>query len=272
MTNGGLDRLRSWGPYLAIALGTALTCFVNAFSTSHDLSRLGRAVPLWQPLLWEISSGVLVVALAPLVHRLVLVSLNWPCWPWLLGPFHAAAILAFSAVHVCGMVLLRKLGYWAAGAGSYGFGFSGANLFYELRKDILVYLLLAALFWLSELWRGRPQPQAPAVAAAAPARFWLRDGTVDLRLEPAEIIAVVSAGNYVEYCLASGKRHLIRATLQGEDERLRPLGFSRIHRTKLVNTARIRRIAGKPSGDFDVEMDTGESFSGSRRYRDGLKA
>ncbi|WP_377007202.1 LytTR family DNA-binding domain-containing protein [Bosea vestrisii] len=272
VTNGGSGRLRGWPPYLAIALGTALTCLVNAFSTSHDLTRLGRAVPLWQPLLWEISSGVLVVALAPLVHRLVLVSLNWPRRRWLLGPLHAAAILAFSAVHVSGMVLLRKLGYWAAGAGSYGFGFSGANLFYELRKDILVYLLLAALFWLSELWRRRPQPQAPAVAAAAPAGFWLRDGTVDLRLEPAEIIAVVSAGNYVEYCLANGKRHLIRATLQGEDERLRPLGFSRIHRTRLVNTARIRRIAGKPSGDFDVEMDTGESFSGSRRYRDGLTA
>ncbi|MBA4220047.1 MAG: DNA-binding protein [Methylobacterium sp.] len=272
VTNGGSGRLRGWPPYLAIALGTALTCLVNAFSTSHDLSRLGRAVPLWQPLLWEISSGVLVVALAPLVHRLVLVSLNWPRRPWLLGPLHAAAILAFSAVHVCGMVLLRKLGYWAAGAGSYGFGFSGGNLFYELRKDILVYLLLAALFWLSELWRRRPQPQAPAVAAAAPAGFWLRDGTVDLRLEPAEIVAVVSAGNYVEYCLASGKRHLIRATLQAEEERLRPLGFSRIHRTRLVNAARIRRIAGKPSGDFDVEMDTGESFSGSRRYRDGLTA
>lgn len=272
VTTGGAGRLPGWLPYLAIALGTTLTCLVNAFSTSHDLARLGRAVPLWQPLLWEASSGVVILALAPLVRRLVLISLEQASRPWLLVALHVGAVLAFSAMHVGGMVLLRKLGYWVAGSGGYSFGFSSGNLFYELRKDVLVYLLLAAVFWLCELWRRRPQSQTTAVATAAPSGLWLRDGTINLRLEPGEIVAVVSAGNYVEYCLASGKRHLIRATLQAEEERLRPLGFSRIHRSRLVNAAHIRRIAGKSSGDFDVEMDTGESFAGSRRYRDGLVA
>ncbi len=272
VTSGGAGRLPGWLPYLAIVLGTALTCLVNAFSTLHDLARLGRAVPLWQPLLWEASSGVVILALVPLVRRLVLVSLTRTSRPWLLAALHAGAILAFSALHIGGMILLRKLGYWVAGAGDYSFGFSSGNLFYELRKDVLVYLLLATVFWLFELWRRRPQPQAAAVMATPPSGFWLRDGAINLRLEPADIVAVVSAGNYVEYCLASGKRHLIRTTLQAEEERLRPLGFSRIHRTRLVNSARVRRIAGKPSGDFDVEMDTGESFAGSRRYREGLVA
>lgn len=272
VTDGGAGRLPGWLPYLAIAFGTASTCLVNAFSTLHDLARLGRAVPLWQPLLWEGSSGIVILALAPPVRRLVLISLEHTSRLWLLAAVHAGAILAFSALHVGGMVLLRKLGYWVAGAGEYSFGFSSGNLFYELRKDALVYLLLAAVFWLFELWRRRPQPRAPAVAAAAPSGFWLRDGTINLRLEPAEIVAVVSAGNYVEYCLASGKRHLIRTTLQAEEERLRPLGFARVHRTRLVNQGRIQRIASRPSGDFDVEMDTGESFAGSRRYRDGVAA
>jgi hypothetical protein len=279
VTNGGehalrrsAGRLPTWLPYLAIALGTTLTCLVNAFSTLHDLARLGRTVPLWQPLLWEASSGVVILALAPLVRRLVLASLAWTSRPWLLAALHGGAILAFSALHVAGMILLRKLGYWVAGAGDYSFGFSSGNLFYELRKDVLVYLLLAILFWLVELWRRRPPPQAAAVVPPSSSGFWLRDGTVNLRLEPAEIVAVVSAGNYVEYCLASGKRHLIRATLHAEEERLRSLGFARIHRTRLVNQVRIRRIAGRPSGDFEVEMDTGESFAGSRRYREGLAA
>jgi hypothetical protein len=272
VTNGGAGRLPDWLPYLAIALGTASTCLVNAYSTLHDLARGGRAVPLWQPLLWEASSGVVILALAPLVRRLVLISLEQASRPWLLAVLHAGAIIAFSTLHVAGMVLLRKLGYWAAGAGDYSFGFSSGNLFYELRKDVLVYLLLATLFWLFEFWRRRPQPQATVSTAVAPSGFWLRDGTVNLRLEPTEIVAVVSAGNYVEYCLAGGKRHLIRTTLQAEEERLRPLGFARIHRTRLVNQRRIRRIAGKPSGDFDVETDTGESFAGSRRYREGLAA
>ncbi|CAN7660284.1 LytTR family transcriptional regulator [Bosea sp. LjRoot90] len=280
VTNGGesapgcgAGSLPDWLPYLAIALGTAATCAVNAFSTSHDLARYGRAVPFWQPFLWEASSGVVILALAPLVRRLVLVSLAKPPGPAALIALHAVAALAFSALHVAGMILLRKLGYWIAGAGGYSFGLSPGNLLYELRKDVLVYLLLAGLFWLAELWARRPMPHriAPDTTPVA-SGFWLRDGTINLRLEPAEVVAVVSAGNYVEYCLGGGKRHLIRATLQAEEERLRPLGFARIHRTRLVNAARIRRIAGRPSGDFDVEMDTGESFIGSRRYREGLAA
>ncbi|RXT19246.1 MULTISPECIES: LytTR family DNA-binding domain-containing protein [unclassified Bosea (in: a-proteobacteria)] len=280
VTNGGdasprrgAGRLPDWLPYLAIALGTAATCLVNAFSTLHDLARFGRAVPLWQPLLWEASSGVVILALAPLVRRLVLASLAKPPGQAALIALHAVAVLVFSTLHVAGMVLLRKLGYWAASSGDYSFGVSPENLLYELRKDVLVYLLLAGLFWLAELWARRPMPHRIAADATPVASgFWLRDGTINLRLEPAEIVAVVSAGNYVEYCLDSGKRHLIRATLQAEEERLRPLGFARIHRTRLVNAARVRRIAGRPSGDFDVEMDTGENFAGSRRYREGLPA
>ncbi|RXT53481.1 hypothetical protein B6S44_16215 [Bosea sp. Tri-44] len=263
--------LPAWTLYLLIAAGTAATCAVNAFSTLHDFARYGRAVPFWQPVLWEASSGIVILALAPLVRRLVLVSLAKPPGPAALIALHAAAVLAFSALHVTGMILLRKLGYWAAGAGDYSFGLSPGNLLYELRKDVLVYLLLAGLFWLAELWARRPMPHRIAADATPVASgFWLRDGTINLRLDPAEIVAVISAGNYVEYCLDSGKRHLIRATLQAEEERLRTLGFARIHRTRLVNAARIRRIASRPSGDFDVEMDTGESLVGSRRYRDGL--
>ena len=83
VTTGDVGRLPIWLPYLAIALGTALTCLVNAFSTLHDLARLGRTVPLWQPLLWEASSGVVILALAPLLRRLVLASLAWMGRPWL---------------------------------------------------------------------------------------------------------------------------------------------------------------------------------------------
>lgn len=260
----------AWLPYLAIAVGVAATCAVNAFSTLHDLARYGRVVPFWQPFLWEASSGVVILALTPLVRRLVLVSLSRTSGPARLAALHGAAVIGFSALHVAGMVVLRKLGYWAAGAGGYSFGLSSANLLYELRKDVLVYLLLAALFWLAELWRRRQLPQPAAAGTPAPSGFWLRDGSVNLRLEPAEIVAVVSAGNYVEYCLASGKRHLIRATLQAEEERLAPLGFARIHRARLVNAGRIRRLTVRPSGDFEVEMDTGAVFAGSRRYRAGL--
>lgn len=255
--------------YGLIALGTALTCLVNAFSTAHDLARLGRPAPFWQPFLWEATSGIVVVALAPLVRWFFRQGQRMQDRPVLLFAVHLGGALAFSLVHVGGMVLLRKAGYAAFSSEPYSFGPALAGFLYELRKDVLVYALIASAFWIAgRLGGGQPAPAPPpADPAPVPEAIWLRDGTVSVRVAPGDIVWVASAGNYVEFCLVSGAKHLIRSTLQAEEERLRPLGFVRIHRMRLTNSRRLRRIETRASGDFDVEMDTGERLGGSRRYR-----
>jgi DNA-binding LytR/AlgR family response regulator len=65
----------------------------------------------------------------------------------------------------------------------------------------------------------------------------------------------------------SGQRHLIRTTLRDEEMRLSPLGIARVHRSRLVNMRRIVAIAWRPSGDFDLRLDTAATVVGSRRYR-----
>lgn len=255
--------------YGLIALGTALTCLVNAFSTAHDLARLGRPAPFWQPLLWEATSGIVVVGLAPLV-----------CWFFLQGQrmrdrhalpvmVHLGGAFVFSLLHVGGMVVLRKAGYAAFSSESYSFGPALSGFLYELRKDVLVYALIVSVFWMAGRFGGG-QPASPPPSgqpAIPPEAIWLRDGTVSVRVAHGDIVWGASAGNYVEFGLASGEKHLIRTTLQAEEERLRPLGFVRIHRMRLVNSQRLRRIEARASGDFEVEMDTGERLGGSRRYR-----
>lgn len=265
----------AWVAYAMVAAGTVATCLVNAFSASHDLGRVGRTVPFWQPLSWELSSGVLIIALAPLIRHAVVFSTKEPIRPAVVVPLHLGLALVFSALHVLGMVALRKLAYALAGSGPYVFDFSAANLLYELRKDVLVYLLIASVFWLMQ--RLSDKAVAAAAKVAAPVTLapevddvWLRDGAVSIRLDPREVVWVASAGNYVEYCLASGQRHLIRATLRTEEERLARFGIVRVHRTKLVNTNRIKRLSVRPSGDFEVEMGSGEVVAGSRRYRSSI--
>ena len=279
MTSGGdsvTDGSREQPPglplrlvYGLIALGTALTCLVNAFSTAHDLARLGRPAPFWQPFLWEATSGIVVVALAPLVRWFFRQGQRMQDRPVLLVAVHLGGALAFSLVHVGGMVLLRKAGYAAFSSEPYAFGPALAGFLYELRKDVLVYALIVSVFWMAgRLGGGQPAPApAPAEPAPVPEAIWLRDGTVSVRVAPGDIVWVASAGNYVEFCLVSGAKHLIRSTLQAEEERLRPFGFVRIHRMRLANSRRLRRIETRASGDFDVEMDTGERLGGSRRYR-----
>jgi DNA-binding LytR/AlgR family response regulator len=67
--------------------------------------------------------------------------------------------------------------------------------------------------------------------------------------------------------LTSGRRHLIRATLRAEEARLSSFGVARVHRTRLVNVKRMVAVKWRPSGDFEVRLDTGEVLAGSRRFK-----
>jgi DNA-binding LytR/AlgR family response regulator len=44
----------------------------------------------------------------------------------------------------------------------------------------------------------------------------------------------------------------------------------RVHRTRLVNLSRVTGFKGGPNGDFELTLDTGQSISGSRRYRQAV--
>jgi DNA-binding LytR/AlgR family response regulator len=96
---------------------------------------------------------------------------------------------------------------------------------------------------------------------------WLRDGSTRIRIEPREILWISSAGNYVEYSLADGVNHLVRGTLAAEEARLTPFNIVRVHRTRLVNLTRVRGLKTGANGDFELTLDTGQTISGSRRYR-----
>jgi LytTr DNA-binding domain len=263
--------IKTWMVYAAVAVGVVATCAVNAASIPIDLARHGVPIPYWQPLVWELSSGIVILALVPAIHYAVRHSLQWAVPPIALLPIHGAFALAFSTVHVLAMVGLRKLAYALIGGGAYLFDFSASNLLYEARKDLVAYFLIASVFWLAERqWAVAGANAGRAALAAAPqppGELWLRDGTTSVRIDPREVAWVSSAGNYVEYCLASGKRHLIRATLAGEEERLVPFGLVRVHRTRLVNARRVKRVTTLASAGFEVELDTGEIVVGSRRYR-----
>ncbi|MBN8941009.1 MAG: LytTR family transcriptional regulator [Rhizobiales bacterium] len=280
-------RLVRWKILAVLAAVLLAVAVVNAVTTVDDAARFaGRALSLPRILLWELSSVVVIFALVPLIR--------WGALHVRGGSGTAVArallinigtILVFTALHIAGMVVLRKIAHGIAGYGPYIFDLSLANLIYELRKDALTYLLIGATFWLNESWSHRrpqadgaaagagPVPASQAAAAeaslpqpAVPQAFWLRDGTTSIRIDPAAIVWVQSAGNYVEYLLTGGRRHLVRGTLRAEEERLRPHGIVRVHRTRLVNPTRITRIDMRPSGDAELRLETGETIAGSRRY------
>jgi LytTr DNA-binding domain-containing protein len=264
---GGSD----WVVYAAVAAVALAIGFVNALSIADDIARRGGVYDVRTPLLWEMTSIAVILVLAPVLLAAVRRIRGTSRWPVRIA-LAIAVIVAFSAVHITGMVGLRKLVLWLLG-GAYDFRFSPATVLYEFRKDIVTCLLIGGGMWLIDSRREAQQARssvAPAIAGLAPAlphMVWLRDGTTRIRIEPREIVWISSAGNYVEYSLADGTNHLVRGTLAAAESQLARFNLARIHRTRLANLDRVTGMEMKPSGDFELTFDTGQSVQGSRRYR-----
>ena len=103
-----------------------------------------------------------------------------------------------------------------------------------------------------------------------PVSFDIRDGARIIRTPLSEIVAVSSAGNYVEFWLADGRRPLMRATLAAVEVELERFGFVRAHRSWLVNSGRVTGLRPEGSGDWTVELGAVEAPL-SRRYPQALE-
>lgn len=252
---------------VALAIG-----IVNAFSGAQDAAWRGDSYDIGRRLFWEMSSIAVILLLLPI---LVLAVRRMRRTPGLLARAGIGAIilLGFSVLHITGMVWVRKLALWLAGS-TYDFRFSLTTVLYEFRKDAVAVVLIASTIWLLE---SRRELKTAAVAPSAPPRqpsppdlIWLRDGTSRIRVVPRDILWVASAGNYIEYCLADGTRHLIRGTLAAAESELARFSIVRVHRTKLANLDRVCGVDLKASGDFELAFDSGQTLGGSRRYRSAV--
>jgi hypothetical protein len=256
--------------YIAIGVISLGIGLVNALSRAQDALWRGAPYDLGTQLLWEMTSILVILLLVPLLLAGTRRMRRSPSLFGQVGIAFATAAI-FSILHIAGMVVLRKLLLGLAGGG-YDFHFSLATVLYEARKDIVTVLLIGSSIWLFDRSRGpAPSELAPPpngdTASAIPQGFWLRDGASRVRVMPADIVWVGSAGNYIEYGMADGTKHLIRGTLASAENQLAGFNIVRVHRTRLANRDRITALTARPSGDFDLTFDTGETLQGSRRYR-----
>jgi hypothetical protein len=184
---------------------------------------------------------------------------------WRMLAVQALGLLAFATAHIVSFYLLRALVFGWLGL---PFDFDLAERFvYELRKDAIGYFIGVGAFWgLARLYGAQPArtpPQAPV------ASFDIRDGSRILRTPLPEILAAASAGNYVEFVLADGRRPLMRASLTAIEAELAPLGFVRTHRSWLINAARVTELRPEKSGDYTVRLGDLEAPL-SRRFPEAL--
>jgi two-component system LytT family response regulator len=61
---------------------------------------------------------------------------------------------------------------------------------------------------------------------------------------------------------------MLRMTLTEMERRLDPAEFIRIHRSTIVNAARIKEIKPDAHGDYDIVLSDGRTLKMSRSYRE----
>lgn len=247
-----------WGPWLAVVLVGLIVVFVNA--TSGIIEGAGD---YWiEPVVWETSSAIVIIGLAPLIGSAMR---HWPPRADSLPTFlltHLCLTIPFALAHIMAIFVMRESAYWAVGA-RYGFFDDGVaiTLLYEWRKDVLVYAAIAATYWVFQYIAERHGAKTPADE-----RIEVRDGGAAMFLLPSDITHVEAAGNYVEFHTAK-KTHLVRGTLASWEARLTARGFIRVHRSRLVNRAKIAALKPTPSGDVEISLVDERTVMGSRRYR-----
>jgi hypothetical protein len=184
----------------------------------------------------------------------------WLAWRW--APLfvrprwkllvHILSLPAFALCHIGSFVLLRRLVAGMTGVPDTSGPFM-TQFIYEVRKDALTYLIFVACFAFADRLRCQ---RAPIATPDRRITFDIRDGAKLTRVPVADILAVSSAGNYVEFVLADSRRLLMRLSLSALESELAPLGFLRTHRSWLVNVKRVTALKPAGSGDYVVEVTT----------------
>jgi two-component system LytT family response regulator len=123
--------------------------------------------------------------------------------------------------------------------------------------------------------QGQIEPESLASLASRPARRYasmlpIRVGRETIRLDVATIDWIDAAGDYM--CLHSaGQTHVLRATMRELEEMLDPQVFQRVHRSTIVNLARVRSLRPHLNGECFLKLQSGQEVKLSRSFRDKVE-
>ena len=95
-----------------------------------------------------------------------------------------------------------------------------------------------------------------------------RDRVIVVSVDDIEFLD--AADNYVRIHTPSG-RHLVRDTIKAMESRLDPRRFLRIHRSTIVNVAKVRELRPLFNGESAVVLHSGTTLTLSRTHREAFE-
>ena len=122
---------------------------------NFDLQGSGARIPWPEPFVWELTSGLIVWLLLPLIQAVAL-NAPWRQVSWTrFTTLHLLGGVAFWLLHVAGLWGLRVLIYRAVGWGPYHYGDLVPRILGEGGKDLLAFGAMASIFHAVTLWQTR---------------------------------------------------------------------------------------------------------------------
>lgn len=145
---------------------------------------------------------------------------------------------------------------------------------------LLLYTALIAAGLAAAHWRRAHEAQkriavlTEALAAArrvepTAERLLVSTGRSRTTVETQDVEWFASAGNYVVVNWG-GREGLVRETLHALEMRLDERMFARVHRSTLVNLARVEGVQPLSDGSWRLTMESGAELVVSRTYRDAV--
>ncbi|HEX9556805.1 MAG TPA: LytTR family DNA-binding domain-containing protein [Reyranella sp.] len=265
------DRSFDWRVPAIWTVLLGISLFAHAYVEVANEASRGNSITFGRALVIEAASHLVIGALLPVLYWL---HRRWP----VNGPprnllIHVLALVPFSIAHTLGMAALRLLWFVGIAGERYAFPLTIDRLSYEFAKDIVNYALLsAAVLALRHLLARVPASVAAPVPSPSPTvgsltdRFAVRKRGKEIMVEVADIDWVEAAGNYAVLHVG-GETLEIRSSLSKLEGELDPKRFVRVHKSYVVNIARIAEVTPWISGDWRIRLQDGAEVNLSRRYR-----
>jgi two-component system, LytTR family, response regulator len=102
------------------------------------------------------------------------------------------------------------------------------------------------------------------------ARFAIKTPQGALLVDADDVDWVEAAGNYVRL-RAGAQSHLLSETISGLENRLDPLKFLRIHRSRIVNMERIKLLRPLFHGEYEIVLKDGTRLTSGRAYSERIR-
>jgi LytTr DNA-binding domain-containing protein len=272
------ERSIDWRQVAVWAVLLTISVFARAHVDALDEARRGITGIYGRMLAIEVSSHIVVAALIPVLYWM---HRRWPIRGGLRNvALHALALLPFSLIHTVGMAALRLVWFSGILGEAYSFPLTLDRMAYEFAKDIINYgMLSAAVMALRHLFARPPTaaetparpPSPPPQPESLPERFAVRKRGKEIMVEVADIDWIEAAGNYAVLHVG-GETLEIRSSLTRLEGELDAKRFVRVHKSYVVNVARIAEVTPWISGDWRIRLQDGAEVNLSRRYRQRFEA